>query len=71
MSDIIKCDKCGEELPKKIQRKYNFFSVLRREHTEKYFSFILDRTIEKTIEKKFHLCKKCNEKLEMWLNNEI
>jgi len=67
MSDLVRCDKCKEELPKKINKK-KFFGLMTSSYTEKYTSFVYEGTFQREIKKQYHLCKSCSDAFEAWLN---
>ena len=66
MSNLVRCDKCKEELPKKVNKK-GFFNILTKTYEEIQYSWIFDDQKRK-FKKTFHLCKACSEKLEDWMD---
>jgi len=68
MSDIIRCDKCKEELPQKVVKKKRLFGLLKGEYKEKYYSAIYEGSYTHTETFEFHICGKCFEKFKLWLD---
>jgi len=67
MSSLLRCDKCKTELPniKHVERKIlHDLDIKENYYTTKYVKNRFDDRSYKTI----HLCKKCLEKFELWLD---
>lgn len=67
MSDLIRCDKCGVELPKKIVERRKLLFFLKIEYSERVYSILLGRDVRSDHTKYFHLCKGCHDELLNWL----
>jgi hypothetical protein len=68
MSNIIRCDKCKEELPKKVAEKKTLLRKVKGTAVEYYWSFLLQERVKSEREYSFHLCQSCLDKLKMWLD---
>ena len=67
MSQLIRCDKCKVELPKskKVKRIVLHDLVVKENWYD--MSYYTPKIKEKKL-KTIHLCKKCLEKFEIWLD---
>ena len=72
MSDLIRCDKCKVELPRRVVKKRFLLADLKE--YENFYRYTWDgryiRDAGKNLTKSFHLCKKCRLEFFEWLNLE-
>ena len=68
MSDLVRCDKCKNELPFKTQKKRLLLSTIVER--ERYFVYHWKEDSKDGIKKDFHLCNSCKIKFDLWLNEE-
>lgn len=73
MSDLVRCDKCGCEIPERVNKKKKMFGLLTETWEEKHYTYMWNDDLWSNHtydgKKSFHLCWNCANALKDWLNS--